>query len=675
MPDGKIARFEVAEGTTPEQAEAAFDEWKAGVNAAVSPAPTFSPEQIAKHVRKSSMSLDLGESKYQPTATEETLAGLPARLAYGLATPGLAALEMIPQTRGLAQRATSNFRELSDRGNLGVGKSGLSRLTGGAAEIAGVAAPYLAAPMLSGAKGVIPTIAQYLSNVGIGSGIGAVSGMMTPTGEVADFGAEKEKQVGIGAGIGGGVMAALPPAAKLASSAWKGGRNLMSGVEGQAQNYLSKIFGSQGDRSVAAQNLDALRPNVSGEAPTAGMAAVSGKSPLPAFKALEEGARGRQAASQEFAERDAQNEMARARVFEWISNPGKKPPAEHGGSVRLSPAEAFRANITKPLYKSAGEDMVVMDDTLNTILGGAQIQSAANRAGVSLRQAVTNAEVAGTKTPGVIQWGKKTPGYDLPEWSVAGPRTPDVTAPTKVSIDSLQRIRDAIDGDILPLINATNSEGKKELNQLRMARAQLDKWMRTSSPKYANAQDTYKELSQVQNQADVADVLLKALQTPAGVERYASFLAAMRNAGQTVKKAGVPRFEEIGQVLSPTQMRLTRDVAKSLEQEGKYAALKAPQSILPENRSTIDAIEKSTPGWLNQVITALRKGMSKVGGEMDEASTALVDKLMTDPRKMAAFMRKATPIERDAVAKYVAAGVGAAKPSTVIAATVSGAYQ
>lgn len=45
MPDGRVARFEVAEGTTPEQAEAAFEEWKAGVNAAVSPAPTSAKEQ------------------------------------------------------------------------------------------------------------------------------------------------------------------------------------------------------------------------------------------------------------------------------------------------------------------------------------------------------------------------------------------------------------------------------------------------------------------------------------------------------------------------------------------------------------------------------------------------------------------------------------------------------
>lgn len=45
---------------------------------------------------------------------------------------------------------------------------------------------------------------------------------------------------------------------------------------------------------------------------------------------------------------------------------------------------------------------------------------------------------------------------------------------------------------------------------------------------------------------------------------------------------------------------------------------------------------------------------------------------MTDPKKMAAFMRKATPSERHSVSKYLAAYI---TPSMVVSGSVTGANQ
>lgn len=489
----------------------------------------------------------------------------------------------------------------------------------------------------------LPVGAKYLKNIVGGAAAGGAVG-----------GLSEDTDIGTGAGIGAGISAALGPLGWAGKKTYETGRNLYAGKEGQAQKYLAEIFGSTPERAKVADELLKMKTGVTGERQTAGLASVTGEKPIPALKALEERARGTPTVAAEFAERDAANEAARARPLESIAAIGRKPPAEQGMPQRLSRAEATRQNITAPMYKEAGKDVVVVDDELQNVLGGAEVQSALNSAETSLKQAITNALVAGKKPPSGFTSGSTTRGHDLPEWSMDGPTTPDIVKPSTVTIDMLQRVKNNIDEEISSLTGTIDSAGKTKLSQLKVARAQLDKKMRESSTKWAGAQDTFKDLSEPQNQAQVAQKLLESLQSPAGVERAASLGQAWRNAPSTItNKAGVPRYQEMGQVFSPTQMRQAEGVVESVGREAKYASLPAKQTILPEVKNALDIVEKGTPGYLSVITTTFRKILSKAGGKLDNDSQAIIDRLMLEPEKLAAFMQKQTPVERDVIEKYL----------------------
>lgn len=488
----------------------------------------------------------------------------------------------------------------------------------------------------------IPMLPSYLKNIVGGAGTGAAIG-----------GISEEGDIGTGAAMGAGISAALGPLGYLGGKAWDIGRNITSGAQGQASKYLSEIFGDPVSRAKIADRVSAMKSGVAGEKPTVGLAAVSDDVPIPALKALEEGARSRPQMASQFAARDSANEVARARPFESIAAVGSRVPAETGMPVNLSRAEATRKNITSPLYAEAGKDILSVDDQLLSILGGAEVQPAARRAGTSLDQAIANATAAGKTPPIGYSPPKTTPAPEGTPYWAQNPAPKPTTDPATISVNALQRIKNEIDKDISSLSGTTDSAGATKLSQLKNARSQLDTWMRGNSKKWGEAQDTFKDLSAFQNQADAANVLLNSLQSPAGVERAAAFGNAFRNAPQTINKAGVPRFEELGQIFSPTQMKWANATKQSIDRESQYAALKAQQSILPEVKNSLDSIREGSPNWLNVAMTSFHKIMAKAGGKLDEQSRAIVDGLMLDPAKFSAFMKQATPSERDLIGQYV----------------------
>lgn len=554
--------------------------------------------------------------------------------------------------------------------------------------IGGNVAPFTGGPLKSGMeklyRGTSQPVAQTLakalgpktSKMGGAMAGSAVTGMaaapLYPIGSEEDYWNKWLEREGLAGVIG----AAAPPV--LNAVGWAGEnlvarpanwvaqhiKTIMAGPEGEAKNYLVEAFKTPEGKRAAINELMRIGSKVAGERPTSGLASVTGKEPIPVLKALEEGARNRPYASTEFAARDMQNEAARAAPFEAMARIGRKPPAEQGMPQRLSLAEAARANTTGPMYEGAKKDLVPVTDKLQALLSGEEIQPAVKSAGLSLEQAITNANVAGRTPPTGVIPGKTTAGYGLPEWSVNAPNVPDKIEPTKVTIDALQRVKNNMDKMISQLQNANDAAGVTKLAQLKIARTQLDQIMRENSIKWGQAQDTFKKLSEPQNQADVSEVLLNALKSPAGIERETAFGNAVRNAAQTIKKGDVPRFTELGQVFTPQQKKWVDATTESVAREAKYKNLHAPQSILPEMEHMLDKTEKITPNLLNQYVASFRKLLRISGGHLDEKAQTIIDNLMLEPKKLAAFMEVLSPSEKNTIMQYLKTARGQTINST-----------
>ena len=67
-------------------------------------------------------------------------------------------------------------------------------------------------------------------------------------------------------------------------------------------------------------------------------------------------------------------------------------------------------------------------------------------------------------------------------------------------------------------------------------------------------------------------------------------------------------------------------------------------------------------------MTAFHKVMAKAGGRLDQQSQVIIDGLMLEPTKLAAFLNKATPAESDMIRQYVAS-IPSGAPTAVITAS------
>jgi len=478
-----------------------------------------------------------------------------------------------------------------------------------------------------------------------------------------------------GALTGAGIGALTGPAGK-AYRKLKGmfGSNAAANA---AMSYLAKVFPTEAELNTAINRLLALKPTVTGEKVTAGMAAVGGKGQplLPKLAALQEAAASRGYAVDDLVNIRAHNEAVRENVLNWIAKPGTRLPAAFEGKVPKSVAESARASITEPIYRQARNDLVPVDDTLGIILEGPLVQKLETKASNTFRQLMANAMAAGRVAPTAGRAGVPEKLVGVPEWSIAAPYKVTPAKPAEISIGLLQDLRHDINkriNDIKRALSKTSSSADiTERRLLSEANRQLDDWMRAKSQKWADAQDTFKFLSEAQNQADVAIILGKALKSPAGDERLASFLSAIRNAPQTLKKAtGDNRFEEISQVLTPTQMRNVQQVIDSLKREAKYISLPKGSSLLPVHKSTPHEIAGYTPPLLTAVATSIRRLLTKSGTSLSEKGKAHIDNLVVnDPRGLAELLKRVSEQERILIMRRINPSE---TPGMFIGASVSG---
>lgn len=446
--------------------------------------------------------------------------------------------------------------------------------------------------------------------------------------------------------MGAATGAIMGPAGKVVGDvggwAINKGRRIFENAGTQAARRVQELAGPGAAQQAAL--LRSLRGDVQGELPTSGMAATV--DPKMAYqKELQEQARRRLPG--EYTERDLVNEAARMHDLERIAATGRQGTATQGGPVPMSANEGRRAARTDPLYAAAMPERVTMTPELEELVAGIETRPAVVRGGRAFRQEQTNATVGGGRVPqGPVPAVPATPA--MPEvrdsmGMVIKPAVPEVPGvPGHRSIQDLQQVQKALDEKIRLLSMSGKAE---EADRLGTARRQLTQAMMEQSPTFSAANNTFRQFSQPQNQSQVAQVLADALRTPGGTERANAFLNARKNAPQTLKRADQSsRFEQIEQVMTPTQMRQINAVTNSLRRQAAYDNI--GRSSIPEVKSGAEAVEQLAPSLISRGVSWTKKGLRQIGIKGDVEINKIIDEATLHPDRMAQLLERATPSDR-----------------------------
>ena len=195
MPDGRIARFEVAEGTTPQQAQAMIAEQMATTASPMSFGETGGGAATGRAVNRGQRNV-LAE----PRPLESALAGVTKSAIDPLLAGAQLATGNAPKVNELVQRLAKESGEYQEA----------NPYSYGAGRVAGVMLPAVGMAKI----GSIPSYAK-LSPLTQNVGMGAVSGALTPE-ETGKTGANLYQEQLKQAGIGGTVGAVVTPLQKLA---------------------------------------------------------------------------------------------------------------------------------------------------------------------------------------------------------------------------------------------------------------------------------------------------------------------------------------------------------------------------------------------------------------------------------------------------------------------------
>lgn len=585
LPDGRIAKFEVPEGTTPEQAQA----------------------EIEKHL--ASVPKPAQESN---TVTEaELVAGSPlARFAMGAASPVLGAAQLGAEAFG-DKSGTDTLKQLEEMKKRGMssaaelirlkrGREIMSRLPGyeaqlarvdqqiaelekqnsatdGGFDLAGLAGTVISPPVLAATK--IPMAGTTMGRVGQGAALGAGLGAASPVTSGDDFWSTKGIQTAAGAAIGGVIPPVVEGVTKVSGLA----RRLLDPKAG-ASKILSE---AAGDKRAAIE--DALEQSiyVPGSKPTAAEAATPAGSPT--FSALQSVAR------QKFPEKfsDIASEQAGVRLGLIQSFAKDKEAVQAATQVR---------NVEgKHNYGNVQNFLVRMDEEIGKLLDRP-----------SMAKAVARAEEL-AKEEG------KALGAD---------------------VGSLHRVKMALD-DML-----TNPErfgiGASEARAIGQTRSDFLNWLTKKAPLYEKARAVYAEMSKPINEMKVGQGLERALTKPIGEgERAGVFAQAMRDEPGTIKKAtGQPRFNELEDVLSPENLAKAKTVLADLARKSEQERL----ASLGRSRATeITGMPNPLPGVgpFQQEYTTIRAVLSRITKGVTDKTIKEVADAIAVPENALRLLRNA----------------------------------
>jgi hypothetical protein len=424
---------------------------------------------------------------------------------------------------------------------------------------------------------------------------------------------------------------------------------------GAGANYLSRmanpkfstlIDASEGRGQAIVNALRNYDDYVAGGQPTAGVAATPAGSTR--YAALQQEVANRQAMTTPYYERDIANKAARARALEPIAQ----------DAAGLQTAENVRQAATKPLYGKADKQIIVADDTFNTLI---------NRP--SMEKALTRARQLAAERNETFQIGKNVPEQKVGSTivDIEGRPLDTKTIPAeyaKFNGKSLHYLKLAMDDLIKD--PKTFGLGSNEISAIKNTRGEFLKWFEGKSKNYAAAREAYTEASKPINIMQVGQYLegkLKpAIETPAA-ETAGRFSQAVKDAPGTMKRStGQSRFQQLSEILTPDQVKIVEGIRKDLAREAEF---KSQASAGSKSGKAVPAAEMAkAPGVFSRLVTITNTIIDKLQGKINEKVELELATEMLDPKLAADVLEKA--MARQAKGErladpFVRAGKGASR--------------
>lgn len=435
-----------------------------------------------------------------------------------------------------------------------------------------------------------------------GAAIGAGTGATTPVTSDDNFWGPKAAQTGAGAAIG----ALIPGAIDLVGKGARIGRNVIDpwlpgGVERAAGRTANAAAGP--DQPNIVQALQKARQIVPGSAPTSGEAAAPvGRAE---FSGLQEAVRGR-APTPFDAVTQAQNE-ARVRALQGIGQ----------NKAALTAAESQRGANAATNYADAYAQHIRSDPQLARLFTNPFLKD-------EVPAALKLAEANGI-----------SPKQDLTQF--------------------LHYVKIGLDKQLSKTGNdALSSTQQKAVADAKTA---LVSWLAKANPKYDAARATFAAESAPINQMQVGQFLEQKL-TPAlndqAPQRAAMYAQALRDAPGTLKRAtGQPRYDELGEVLTPQQLGAAQNVGRDLSRSAEHGRLASLG--MERARDLVGQVAPKVPaaGMFSPHYSVMRAIGNRLAGRVEGKSLDMLADLMRDPQRLAKVMQSATPSQQAQIAQYL----------------------
>lgn len=623
MPDGRIGRFEVPEGTTPEQAQKM-----------ISDSLSLQGEQKQPAARVSNK-IDYGKTAEEQPFQDQILQGIGGSMVgMGLGARQLAGYAF-PSVKPSEQEVSEYQAAMEGlRGTAGgfIGEAGTYVVPGLGAMKTATTVPRIAGMLAQGGLKGGATVA------GIGAGEGMLQGALTPVTE------EQSRLENIAAG---GAIGAIAPAATGAvlSGARTIGRPFYEAVSGKAiKQRAGKVMADAAGRKSATEvgedyknvldELTKQKDLISTQ--TAGQAATEAN--VPTFSALQKIADAYK--SIPAAKLETAQEQARLKALRTI---GRDEPHPDAPKLTLTAAEKARDKAASNFY---GKAFAADDMRLE------QLSTQASRRQGGIGQSPTGAiqvdsRIAPLQGNEILSDAAQTIMRETNQYG--NPFT---------NLRGLDYMKKVIDADIAA-IRSSRPTALKNVNesQLYSAKAQLLSAMEDLSPAYAQARTRYAELSVPINKMKVGQVLEDALAgTIGGAERKTVFANKIKAAQQIIKKStGQDRYDSLSKLFDERQMGIVKNILKELEINEKLAS-QAQKGMTEQARKLgIEMEPAKIPHMMSNAITIGNSLIDKITGNVKQRTLAQIADFMQDPKVAAAAMNSATERERNAIKTIIAA--------------------